>query len=463
MSSNSKTDIKKQPTSEKTESRAETYDADLRAAVQEVMQTGPSKIVISNRKSRAGAAADLNEARLSEKSAGSDNDNRIYEKIVITPRTIKGELMYQAEQFTRTQAFHKNMTSAETEQYVISRLQNEFRQLDSFSESCDMNIKLSKKGKVMTGRRRTSAAENISGSDMAARSAADAAPQKKTPAKSVPAPQLSVPSHNKRKKRIIEEGTVVPPLVDMGVFTKDGRIVKSMGDKFRQINRFLEIVDDAVDACGFTEMTVIDFGCGKAYLTFILYYYLTYIKKIKATMIGLDLKADVIADCRKTAEKYGYENLHFEVGDISRYTADGPVDMVLTLHACDTATDYALYNAVSWNSKVILSVPCCQHELNSQIKTDELSIFTKYGLIKERFAALATDAVRASLLEHEGYKTQVLEFIDMSHTPKNILIRAVKTNIPASKKNKSLKEVEALIRDFNAEPTLYRLLIEEKQ
>ena len=179
-------------------------------------------------------------------------------------------------------------------------------------------------------------------------------------------------------------------------------------------------------------------------------------------MTGLDLKADVIGKCRKAAEKYGYENLRFEVGDIGVYESDEPVDMVITLHACDTATDYALMHAMEWNSRVILSVPCCQHEMNGQIEGGNLSLLTKYGLLKERFSALATDAVRASLLEYMGYKTQVLEFVDFSHTPKNVMIRAVKTHIPKAKREKSLQEVEELMREFHVKPALYRLLAEKE-
>lgn len=359
---------------------------------------------------------------------------------------IKGSLMYQAEHFTRTQAFHKNMPADELISYIAGLMAEEFRQLDAFSEHGNANIKISKKGKIMLSLPKQKNISKTSG-----------------PAKSIPLPVVScetTPAHNRKKKRLIEEGTIVPPLIDMGIFTENGKIVKSMGDKFRQINRFLEIVDEAIDSSGLDKLTIVDFGCGKAYLTFILYYYLTYIKKVNVKMIGLDLKADVIKDCSAAAEKYGYENLHFEIGDVSKYTSEDPIDMVITLHACDTATDYALYNAVKWKSRIILSVPCCQHELNSQIKSDDLSVLTKYGIIKERFAALATDAVRASLLEHEGYKTQVLEFVDLSHTPKNLLIRAVRTNVSAKKKQHSLSEAESFIKEFSADPTLYRLLTE---
>lgn len=414
--------------------------------IRRITELKPDRIIISNRRSKTGVASDLNEARLAEKSAHSENTERIYEKIVITPLIIKGSLMYQAEQFTRTQAFHKNMPAAELISYIADLMAEEFRQLDAFSESGNANIKISKKGKIMLSLPKQKNTPKASG-----------------PVKSIPLPVVScetTPAHNRKKKRLIEEGTIVPPLIDMGIFTESGKIVKSMGDKFRQINRFLEIVDEAIDSSGLDKLTIVDFGCGKAYLTFILYYYLTYIKKINVKMIGLDLKADVIKDCSAAAEKYGYENLHFEIGDVSKYTSEDPIDMVITLHACDTATDYALYNAVKWKSRIILSVPCCQHELNSQIKSDDLSVLTKYGIIKERFAALATDAVRASLLEHEGYKTQILEFVDLSHTPKNLLIRAVRTNVSSKKKQHSLSEAESFIKEFSADPTLYRLLTE---
>ena len=383
----------------------------LTSCIAEVIEDSPSRIIISNKRKK----------------------DQQYEKIVITPVTIKGEPRYQAEKFTKTQAFHDNLRPDEVSDFIESCLAEDFRQADVMGSSSDFNIKLSKKDKVMMSR---------------------SSKKKKVQ------PRIQTPSasHDRKKKRLIEEGTVVEPLIDMGIFTKEGKIVKSMGDKFRQINRFLEIVDDAIDACGLDSLTIVDFGCGKAYLTFILYYYLNYVKKIDATMVGLDLKEDVIKKCNEAAAKYGYTKLHFEVGDISKYTSEKPLDMVITLHACDTATDYALYNAISWKSRIILSVPCCQHELNAQIKNDDLSALTKYGIIKERFAALATDAIRASLLEHEGYKTQVLEFVDLSHTPKNLLIRAIRTNVSSRKRQHSLEEAEALIRDFHADQTLYNLL-----
>ena len=174
------------------------------------------------------------------------------------------------------------------------------------------------------------------------------------------------------------------------------------------------------------EVTILDFGCGKSYLTFAMYYYLHEMKKYDIRIIGLDLKKEVIRHCNELAEKYGYKKLTFRVGDIADYEGVSEVDMVVTLHACDTATDYALAKAVGWNARVILSVPCCQHELNRQIENDVLAPIMRYGLLKERFAALVTDGLRAEYLESEGYHVQVMEFIDMEHTPKNILLRAVK-------------------------------------
>mgnify|MGYP003309480680 CR=1 FL=1 len=271
--------------------------------------------------------------------------------------------------------------------------------------------------------------------------------------------KIEVASHNRKKQYLLEEGKVIPPLVDMGIFTRDGKVIASMYHKYKQINRFLEIIDDELSDSE-KELHVIDFGCGKSYLTFILYYYLTEVKHIPVQMIGLDLKADVIAKCNAAAEAYGYTGLRFEMGDINSYKAPFDGDMVITLHACDTATDFALYNAIQWNTKMIFSVPCCQHELNAQIKTDELSVLTKYGIIKERVAALLTDGIRGSLLEACGYKTQLLEFVDLTHSPKNILIRAVRSNVPKKKRLASLAEVHRAMKEFSVEPTLYKLLNE---
>ncbi len=416
----------------------------LVSAIGEIISDRPSRIIISNRR-----------------ASGQE-----YEKIVISPKLIKNDIIYQAEQFTKTQVFHRNISIDEIIPYITELISDSFRQINAFTIKHDYDIKISKKGKVFINKKKKNgAAQRLidkskphtgSNPDRYKHSNIINSGMNDTIGLNFTS---GIYSHDRRKKRLIEEGTVVEPLIDMGIFTEEGRIVKSMGDKFRQINRFLEIVDDVVEACGFDELNIVDFGCGKAYLTFILYYYLTYVKGITANMVGLDLKADVISKCTASAEKYGYDRLKFKVGDISNYNANVPVDMIITLHACDTATDYALFNAISWNTRVILSVPCCQHEFNADAKSDELSALTKYGIIKERFSALATDAIRASLLEYKGYKTQVLEFVDLSHTPKNLLIRAVKTNVSEEKRRRSLKEAEALINDFHAQQTLYKLIM----
>ena len=249
-------------------------------------------------------------------------------------------------------------------------------------------------------------------------------------------------SHNRSKKYILQEGTPVMFLQDLGVMTADGNIVRTRFDKFRQINRFLEFIEDILPKLpSDREVTILDFGCGKSYLTFAMYYYLHELKKYDVRIIGLDLKTDVIRKCNELSEKYGYEKLRFLEGNIADYTGVDEVDMVVTLHACDTATDFALAKAVGWKAKVILSVPCCQHEMNEQIQNEILHPALKYGLIKERMAALFTDALRAEYLEREGYDTQILEFIDMEHTPKNILIRAVRTG-RAHENGEEIKQLE---------------------
>lgn len=355
-------------------------------------------------------------------------------KAVITLKSIGGAEKYQIETFTEKQAFHKNVEkadiAAEAERIMA---EGGFRQLDAWNESAYYLLKVSKKGKTSLTKKRLA--------------------DKKKP--------VGAKGNNRQKKYILGGGGEIPPLVDLGVMTKDGHVVSAMYDKYRQINRFVEIIDDALGGDPPKELNVIDFGCGKSYLTFVVYYYLTEVKGIKANITWLDLKADVIKKCGALAEKYGYENLSFEVGDINGYKPKAKPDMVIALHACDTATDYALYNAVSWGAERIISVPCCQHELNGQIKTDELLALTDYSLIKERFSALATDAIRGKLLEYMGYKVQMLEFVDFSHSPKNLLIRAVKRNTPKQKREESLKRAEALIKEFNFNPTLYRLLVKQ--
>lgn len=336
---------------------------------------------------------------------------------------------WQVEKYTQKQVFHENQSKEEIQAFVLDALQTQFKQCNAWNGEREYSIRISKQGKISMQKKKTTQAPKI-----------------KT-------------SHNRKKQYILEEGMVIPPLVDMGIFTKEGKVVRSMYDKYKQINRFVELIDDEIDQLPKDRtLTVIDFGCGKSYLTFILYYYLVELKKLKVRIIGLDLKEDVIAHCNEAAKKYGYEQLHFELGNINGYQCPYPVDMVISLHACDTATDYALYNAISWNAKLIFSVPCCQHELNQQIKSEELSIFHRYGIIQERMAALMTDAMRANLLIEQGYKTQVLEFVDLSHTPKNILLRAVKTNLPKKTREDARKEIEALKREFAFEQTLDKLL-----
>ena len=375
-----------------------------------------------------------------------------YKKIVIERK----REYFQAAKYTEKQVFHDNVKPEGLYEYLTELILNAYLQVNAWDMEKEHIILLSKKGKVtyktkmLPKVQKTVAVDSVSAVDEA-----EHAQQARENA------EVSYTSHNRKKNYILEEGQIIPPLVDMGVFTKEGKVVKSMYDKFRQINRFIEMIDDGVRDYQKDEIHIIDFGCGKSYLTFIMYYYFTEVRHMKVQMLGLDLKEDVIKKCNETAKKYGYENLRFEMGDINGFKTPFDVDMVVTLHACDTATDFALYNAICWNAKMIFSVPCCQHELNKQIQTDDLSLLTRYGIVKERFAALATDAIRANLLEVCGYKTQLLEFVDLDHTPKNILIRAIrKPVVPTSVKKKYLGEVEAVMEEFHVSPTLYTLLKE---
>lgn len=319
------------------------------------------------------------------------NKDYDYNKVIIKPVKIKDNVKYQFESFTDKQAFHINLSLEEAKKKIEELFNEHFKQLDAYLLDEYVMYKKSKKGKILTTSKKLT--NNL---------------------------KVSL-DHNKQKKYIINEGDIIPPLIDLGVMTNEGKIVKSKYDKFKQICRFLEMIDDAIK--DEKELNIIDFGCGKSYLTFVLYYYLVDVKKMNVKIIGLDLKKDVIAQCNEIRDKYKYQNLDFKLGDISLYKPDFKVDMIITLHACDVATDYAIYHAINYQVKYLFSVPCCQHEINNQLKNSSLHLINKYGLLKERFSSLLTDAIRANILEYFGYKVQVLEFIDSIHSPKNILLR----------------------------------------
>lgn len=354
-----------------------------------------------------------------------------YNKITINLKETNKGKFYQIEKFTDKQVFHENIDVESINEKVCECITGAYKQLSAWSNNCTYDMKISKKGKVFLSKKKS---DNV---------------------------KIVKKGHNKEKNYILKEGMIIEPLIDLGVFTKEGKVINSKYDKYKQINRFIEIIDDEIKKNDYKELTILDFGCGKSYLTFVLYYYFVEIKKINVKMIGLDLKEDVIKKCNEIAQRYKYDNLHFELGDINGFKYNNKVDMVITLHACNTATDYALYNAVKWNAKMIFSVPCCQHEFNSQMNTEDLSILTRYGIIQERVAALMTDAVRGNLLEAAGYKTQLLEFIDIAHSPKNILIRASKGSTSEEKRKKAIVEVNNLIKEFNVKPTLFNLLKED--
>ena len=273
-------------------------------------------------------------------------------------------------------------------------------------------------------------------------------------------------SHNKEKNYIINEGDNIPILIELGVFTKDFKVINSMYAKFKQINRFIELFDDVISKkyadYNNNTINIIDFGCGKSYLTFIMYYYLTVIKKFNVNMTGIDLKQDVIKKCNELRDKYKYKNLSFTVGDINGYKPPFTPDVVISLHGCDLATDYALYNALNWQAEVIFVAPCCEHEINSQIDIAPLRNILKYGIVKERFSALLTNSIRCNILEINDYKTELIEFVDIAHSPKNLLIRAVKSSHIKSYKDGIKKELDEALKQFNVSQTLYDLMCREK-
>ena len=383
--------------------------------------------------------------RLIQVTASGQAEKNDFLKAKIRPVLAKGVLHFQAEEFIGKQAFHKNLTAEEAVDYLEGLMETSFRQLQLEAQDKSGTVLVSKKKAAVAN-----VAASASGQDSGSTGGSDAA---------LKAAWAGGLSHNRKKRYILEEGIPVPFLVELGVQTKDGAIVHAKYDKFRQINRFLEFIEDVLPKLDKEKETrIIDFGCGKSYLTFAMYYYLKVLKGYPVRITGLDLKTDVIEHCSRLAKKFGYDSLEFLHGDIASYEGTDEVDMVVTLHACDTATDYALEKAVRWNAKVILSVPCCQHEVNKQMESELFAPVFHYGIIKERMAALYTDALRAEVLEAMGYRVQILEFIDMEHTPKNLLIRAVKQG----KRKENREAIEAILKEIHTEPTLYRLLMEEK-
>lgn len=368
----------------------------------------------------------------------TDEDETSVRRIQVRPVVLKGTLAFQTASYTKKQVFHENHTKEALLLFLSESMKN-YKQLQAEGADSVVTVLSGKKG-TLTVKKSAKKPQNREKECAGHKSKRDL-------------------SHNREKEYILPKDEPVPFLLDLGVQTKEGKIINSKYDKFRQINRFLEFVRDILPKLPKDrQISIVDFGCGKSYLTFALYYYLKLMNGLDVDIIGLDLKEDVIADCNRLKEKYGYDKLQFLVGDISRYEGRSQVDMVVTLHACDTATDYALAKAVKWGAQVILSVPCCQHELNRQISNSVLEPVLAHGLLKERMAALFTDGIRAALLQEAGYEVKVMEFIDMEHTPKNILLRCTKHERIRPKKEKNTEE---LLQFLNADPVLRRLLSEQ--
>lgn len=360
-----------------------------------------------------------------------------YTKVIIKPLIIKNNFVYQFEQFKNNKAYHSNLTIEESIEKLNTIIEN-FYQYVVFTTEADIQIIRGKK-------------------DFNMKSTCN---QK----------EICSLEHNKVKKYILEEGTPIPFLIRLGIMGEDGKVFKKSYDKFRQINKYLEFIDETIKELKNkkyidTHIKAVDFGCGKSYLTFALHYYLKNIQNMTFEVIGLDLKKDVIEHCNQIAKDLNMENIEFLTGDIKDFNKLKNVDLIFSLHACNNATDYSLLKGLELDAKAILAVPCCQHEFNqkmSQNKKSEFFAFEnpigKHGILLEKFASLATDALRAQALELCGYKTQVMEFIDMEHTPKNILIRGIKENPNKNTLEKKLQEYEVYKKFLGIEPLLDTLL-----
>lgn len=334
------------------------------------------------------------------------------QKVSIRPLLLKGQPAYQFTLHFRDRVTHENLAPDAAARRATALLEGTFQHAALYTSEADFALRARPHDFQVTQR--------------------------------PPSKSAAPATHDRIKAHLIPDGVPCPFLAEIGVMTPDGRVRAPMQHKFRQINRFLELVQDVVPALprGRT-LRIVDFGCGKSYLTFALHHLLTVIHELPVEIVGLDRKADVIADCRQVAAKLNCHGLEFREGDIETHAAAGPIDLAVSLHACDTATDDALAKALAWECAVILAVPCCQHELAPQIRVPGLEPLQRHGLLHERFATLATDALRAAVLEICGYQTQVVEFIDLEHTPKNVLIRAIRKPISESVRAQRLAEYRA--------------------
>ena len=359
-------------------------------------------------------------------------------KIRIRPVVMKDKLYFQCTSTVGTKEIHENYEKERLLEAIEGWITTDFRQLQLESELGSVNVLSSKKGKLTIKEKKKKIEGNLCDKPI----------------------RMEALSHNRKKRYILEEGKPVEFLIDLGVMTREGKIVHSRYDKFRQINRFLEFIEDILPKLSKDrEVTILDFGCGKSYLTFAMYYYLHQLQQYDVRIVGLDLKEDVIEKCSALAKKYGYKKLTFCQGDIASYEGVDRVDMVVTLHACDTATDYALAKAVGWGASVILSVPCCQHELFHQMKNSAFPMITEHGILKERFAAMLTDSIRSRILNLVGYKSEIMEFIEIENTPKNLMIRSIKNNKPID--NDKKHELDEIIEQYGISPTLYNLIFKQ--
>lgn len=356
------------------------------------------------------------------------NKNYEYSKITARPFNSKKGLMWQLEKTKGSQVFHENMTEADFLLWLSTEGKETYRQICLTAEGTTVHYTVF--------------------------------PDKVKRKETGNSLKVKAQSHNKEKAYILKQGENIPALVDLGVFSKELTIVKSKYDKFKQINRFIEIIDDAFSKLSKDEITILDFGCGKSYLTFIVYYYFTEIKKVKAKVIGYDLKEDVVKNCNEIAKRYGYTDLKFYVNDVTKGELyEGDIDMVITLHACDIATDFALYHAIENGVPHIFSVPCCQHEICSSIKKGgDYDLLLSHGLIKERFSALLTDSIRAELLKECGYEVDIIEFVDFAHSPKNLMLRCKLKK----KKAPQLQSIKELTEKYGFTQKLFELIGKEK-